>query len=236
MIRINLLPPELRKKRKVPFIDRTLIYGILVLVAEIILLYLVSLTQQTKIAELDGKIAAAQLEYDKYSDKVAALEKTEKIRGELLNRMSAVQELENKRAYWVQILTEFSSLIPKFLWVETFQEKTEGVISCTGKSYSLKSIASFLINLMNSDKFSDIKLGPISQTKIGELSGYSYTLTMNLPAQPGKGQQLGTFEVDTAMAQKAQQKGYKGWVASTREKFGLYGKEEAKKMFQGIND
>ena len=235
MIKINLLPPELRKKKKVPFIDRTFIYGILVLVGEIILLYLISLTQQTRIAELDSKIAAAQLEFDKYKEKSVMLEKAQQLRSELINRMSAVQELENKRAYWVKNLTEFSSLVPEFLWIERFEEKTEGTIVCRGNSYTLKSIATFLVNLTKSDLFGNIKLGPINQTTIGKASGYSFDITMNIKKE-GHPQQLGTFVVDTVRAEEARQKGYKSFVSSTRSKLGLYSKEEAKKMFQGIND
>ncbi len=235
MIRINLLPPELRKKVKVPFIDRTFIYGVLILVGEIILLYLVSLTQQTKIAELDSKIAAAQLEFDKYKTKSLLLNKAQQLRSELINRMSAVQELENKRAYWVKIISEFSSLIPEFVWVDKFAEKTEGVVNCSGKSYTLKSIASFLVNLAKSQNFGNIKLGPINQKKLGDISGYGFTLTMDIKKE-GRGQQLGSFVVDTTKAEEVRKKGYKGFVSSTRGKFGLYGKEEAKKMFQGIND
>ena len=235
MIRINLLPPELRKKIKVPFIDRTFIYGVLALVGEVILLYLVSLTQQTKIAELDSKIAAAQLQFDKYKTKSVLLNKAQQLRSELVNRMSAVQELENKRAYWVKIISEFSSLIPEFLWVDRFEEKSEGVINCSAKSYTLKSIASFLVNLAKSKNFGNIKLGPINQNKMGKLSGYAFTLTMDIKKQ-GQEEKLGSFVVDTAMAEQARKKGYKSFVSSTRSKLGLYGKEEAKKMFQGIND
>jgi len=234
MIKINLLPPELRKKKRVPFIDRVFVYAIMVLVGEVILLYLISLTQQTNIAELDSLIAAAQLELDKYQDKVRMLEKAEELRTELINRMSAVQELENMRAYWIQVLSEFASLVPEYLWVDKFEEKSEAVIGCSGRSYSLKAIAAFLHNAITSETFENVMLGPISQQKIGDLSGYSFNMTMNLKKK-GLGPKLGTFVVDTAKADDVQKRGYKGFVKSTRQKMGLYGKDEAKKMFGGVN-
>ena len=234
MIRINLLPPELRKKKKVPFIDRTFIYGILILVGELILLYLVSLSQQTKVAELESQIAAAQLELDKYQDKIRMLEEATQLRTELANRMSAVQELENRRAYWIQILTELTSLMPEYLWIENFQENSPGNLNIAGKGYTLKAIASFMINLIGSKIFADIALGPISQQQFGDLTGYTFTVTMNLKTAE-KPVELGTFVVDTAKAAEAQNKGYKGFVESTRSKLGLVGKEEVKKMFGGVN-
>ncbi len=233
MIKINLLPPELRKKKKVPFIDRTFVYGVLVLIAEVILLYLISLSQQAKIAELESEIASVQLELDKYQEKLKLLHEAQSLRKELTARMDAVQELENKRAYWVKVLSDFVATVPPYLWIDKFEEKSEGVVEISGKSYTLKSIASFLINLIASDAFSNIKLGPISKQSIGKGEGYGFTLTMRLVGKPKE--RLGQFVVDTTKTvEQKLKKGYKGFVESTREKLGLYGKEEAKRMFQGL--
>ena len=133
MIRINLLPEELRKKKKVPFIDRTFVYGLLVLIGEIVILYLVSLSQQTKIAELDGDLAEAQREYENYADIVNKQKEALSLKEELTARMNAVQELENKRAVWVQIITELRKIIPEYVWLERFEERSGG--SCSGGEY-----------------------------------------------------------------------------------------------------
>jgi len=236
MIKINLLPPELRKKKKVPFIDRTFIYGILTIVGEVIILYLLSLTQQTKIAELESDIATVQLELDKYQDKINMLKEAETLRKELTARMNAVQELENKRAYWVQILTEFRKLIPEYVWIESFAEKSAGVISCDCKGYTLKAIAAFLLNLFSSETFKSAEVGAITQKEVGGGIGYGFSITMKIEP-PRTDENLGQFVVDTTKVKEAEKKGgYKGFVQSTRTKFGLYSQEDAKKMFGGIND
>jgi len=237
MIKINLLPEELRKKKKVPFIDRTFVYGLLVLIGEIVILYLVSLSQQTKIAELDGDLAEAQREYENYADIVNKQKEALSLKEELTARMNAVQELENKRAVWVQIITELRKIIPEYVWLERFEERSGGSFFADCKGYTMKSIATFLINLMNSDIFRNVQVGSINQQKIGDATGYSFTVTMALSPEY-KAQALGHFEVDTAAVEKAVESGKKtkGFVETTREKLGLYGKEEAKKMFQGIND
>ncbi|RKZ34398.1 hypothetical protein DRQ33_02240 [bacterium] len=234
MIRINLLPAELRKKKKVPFIDRTLIYGLLILVGEIILLYIISLSQQTKIAELDSEIASVQLELEKYQDQIKMQKEAETLKKELTARMNAVQELENKRAQWVKIVSELRKLIPEYVWLEKFEERSPGTFISECKGYTMKAIATYLINLMSSKTFENVEVGPISEQKIGDVSGYSFSITMNLRREM-ETDTLGKFVVDTAKADEISEKKHTSIVSSTREKLGLYGKEEAKKMFQGVN-
>ena len=236
MIKINLLPEELRKKKKVPFIDRIFIYGLLVLIGEVIILYLVSLSQQTKIAELDGDLAEAQREYDKYADIINKQKEALSLKEELTARMNAVQELENKRAVWVQIISEIRKIVPEYVWLERFEERSGGTFFMDCKGYTLKAIATFLINLMNSDMFRNVQVGTITQQKVGDATGYAFTVTMGLSPEY-KAQALGHFEIDTAAVEKTEVSGRKarGFVESTRRKLGLYSKEEAKKMFQGIN-
>ncbi len=233
MIRINLLPHELRKKKKVPFLDRTLFYGIIVLVGELIFLYLISIAQQTKIAELESQIAGAQLELDRYQDKIRMLEEANRLRDELTNRLNAVQELESKRAVWVQLISDIAMIVPEYLWLDRIEERSGGALYFEGKSYTLKAIASFLINAMTSPAFANAEIGPIQKIGLGNYSGYSFSLTVN--SAGAQSTQPGTFSIDTTKANLAQKKGYSGFVSSSRSKLGLYTKEEAKKMFQGVN-
>jgi len=233
MIKINLLPKEMRKKKRVPIFDRTFIYGILIIVGEVILFYIASLSQQTTVAELDSEIATVQLKLEKYKEKITLLNEAEGLKKELTARMNAVQELENKRAFWVQVLTEFRSVIPEYVWVDRFEEKSTGLLNCLGRGYTLKAIAAFLINLLASEIFTDVEIGPITQQKIGDGTGYSFSITTKLKTT-GIKTTLGKFVVDSTKADEAQGGGYKGFVASTRSKFGLYSKEDAKKMMGGM--
>jgi Tfp pilus assembly protein PilN len=235
MIRINLLPPELRKKKKVPFIDSTLIFCVLVLIVILVLLYFVSLMQQSTISGLDNEIASAQRELQKYQARLEALQKAEQLKTELTNRMTAVQELENKRAYWIQIVTEFVHLIPDFLWIDKFEQGQNNVVAIEGKCYTTKGIATFLVNLLNSQTFQNISLGPISQILIGDADGYLFSLSLALKGDSNP-KQLGTFVVDSAKVEELEKAKGKGMVESTRSKLGLMSKEESKKMFGGVKN
>ncbi len=227
MLRINLLPPELRKRKKIQIFDRALIYGVLAIIAEILLLYLVSLSQQAKINEIEGEIGFMQIELAKYKDKIALIDEIEKIKVELKTRMEAVQELENKRAFWVKILSNYAQLIPDFLWVNNITKTGDSGLESKGNSYNLRSIAIFLSNLINSELFQDVSIGAITKTKGNT---YSFTVNMTISSE-FLTEELGNFEVDSAVViEKKEIKG--GFVESTREKMGFISREETKIIFQ----
>ncbi len=227
MLRINLLPPELRKRKKVQIFDRALIYGIIAIIAEILLLYMVTLSQQAKINEIEGEIGFVQVELAKYKDKIALIDEIEKIKVELKTRMEAVQELENKRAFWVKILSNYAQLIPDFLWVNNITKKGDSGLESKGNSYNLRSIAIFLSNLINSELFQDVSVGAINK---GKGNTYSFTVNMTISSE-FLTEDLGNFEVDSAVVEEKKEiKG--GFVESTREKMGLVSREETKIMFQ----
>ncbi len=234
MIKINLLPKEMRKKKKLPIIDRTFIYGVAIIIVQIILFYIVSLGQQAKIADLEGDIATVQLELDKYREKIQLLNEAEQLKKELTARMDAVQELENQRPYWVQVLSDFLNVIPEFVWVENFSEKGTGVVSFSANGYTLKAIAAFLVNLVNSQSFTNVQVGPITQKVFSGGPGFGFTVTASLKEPPKTN--LGNFHVDTVQAENMRKTESKGFVESTREKLGLYDKNQAKKMMGGFSN
>ena len=233
MFKINLLPPELKKKKKARLIDRTVIYGALLIVGEIMLLYIISLSQQSRINELEGEIAFVQTELKKYEPKLAILKQIDKIKGELKKRLTAIQQLDNKRAYWVRLLSDFSELVPDYLWVIDLIDKGNKQLESSGKSYNLKSIAMFLANLIESKLFDNINIGAITMQHGKEGDVYSFTITMSV-AGAYDTLKLGKFEIDTTSTNK-KKRIVGGFITSTRKKLGLYSKEEAKIMFSGIN-
>lgn len=231
MIKINLIPPELRKKKKIPFIDRTFFYGLFILIGEIILLYFVSLNQSAKIAELDAQIAETQQALVKYKDQIALVEKAKQVRENLIERLNALQELEYRRPTWVRILSEFSGLVPDYVWISKFEYQSGTTFLCEGDGYSLRSIASFLLNLLSSKCFSNVRLGKITQRDIEGGAAYSFSLTMNVAADTvssGAGQ----FVVNEKALTEKKKEG-SGFVESVRSKVGLISEHEAKIMFGG---
>ena len=62
MIKINLMPPEFRRRRKVPFVDRILIYVLLSIIFQVMFLYFYNMQQKSAIKALNQQIQQTQSE------------------------------------------------------------------------------------------------------------------------------------------------------------------------------
>ncbi len=157
MIKVNLLPKELRKKKKVPFFDKYLLYVLAAIILVGIVLWVQTTRQQIEISRLDDEIAMVEAEIQKYNQLIKKVEEARALRDKIRRRMTAIQELDIQRPLAVKLLENFSQLIPEFVWVEEFRE-IERIATITGKSYNLKGVANLIVGLIQSEYFDQIRL------------------------------------------------------------------------------
>lgn len=234
MIKINLLPPELRRKKKAPIIDKILIYVVLVLVAEGILLYGVSMKQRATINDLEDQIVVVQGEIRKYDRQIKLAEQAKALRDKMNQRMNAIQLLETQRPLWVKTLEELTVVLPDNLWYRKLSYDKER-ITLSGTSYSIRSIAMFIINLLNSKYFDKIGLQVIEKVGgAGGVTAYNYNLSMNLILSSAK-ESAGEFKIKEAETKKGAPAVKKGidLAAKGKEALGV-NKEEARKAMEGL--
>lgn len=180
MIQINLIPKELRKKKKVPFFDMYFLYVFAILVLIGIALWLQTTAQQREIAKLDDELARVEAEIQKYNQQIKKVEEARALRDKILARMAAIQDLDIQRPLAVKMLEDFSMLIPEFVWIESFME-IERVLTLTGKSYNLKGIANLIVGLIGSEYFDQIKLNYIrDESKSDNVSTFIFEMSSNV--------------------------------------------------------
>lgn len=180
MIRINLIPKELRKKKKVPFFDKYLIYIIAILVVIGIVLWVQTTAQQVEIGRLDDEIARVEAEIQQYNQQIKKVEEARALRDKIMTRMSAIQNLDIQRPLSVKMIEDFSKLIPEFVWIENFRE-IERILTLTGKSYNLKGVANLIVGLIESKYFDEIKLNYIRDESPAQgVSIFKYELSCNV--------------------------------------------------------
>lgn len=180
MIKLNLIPKELRKKKKVPFFDKYFLYVFAFLVVIGIALWLQVTAQQAEISRLDTEIARVEAEIQKYRQQIRKVEEARALRDKILTRMAAIQDLDVQRPLAVKMIEDFSSLIPEFVWIESFLE-IERVLTLTGKSYNLKGIANLIVGLIGSEYFDQIRLTYIrSQGSTGGVPTYQFELSSDV--------------------------------------------------------
>ncbi|MCD6501035.1 PilN domain-containing protein [bacterium] len=181
MIKINLLPKELRKKKKVPFFDKYFMYVFFGLLIGLGLLWFETKQQQTEIGALETEIARVQADIQRYSKQVKMVEEAQALRDKIKTRIAAIKMLDIQRPLWVKIFENFSELIPEFLWINEFSE-VEKIITVKGTSYNLNGVANFIVGLIQSDYTDDIKLNFIREANSTQegVNQYNFELSGKL--------------------------------------------------------
>jgi len=213
-IEINLLPVELKRKRRGLAFDKNLaliagVFGVLV-----VLVVTASVVQSMKLKSLDKQIAEAQRKVDEYKRNIELVDALIDVKDKILQRMSAIETLDKNRTAWVRIMEDLSRRVPDYLWLSLLREEPLPAVVDTsadstasgsagpatkkvtleGYSYSLNSLASFLIQLMGSRYFKNMELEYVKRAEIKQHKTFSFQLTGDLFYAP----ELESPQTDTA--------------------------------------
>jgi Tfp pilus assembly protein PilN len=200
-IEINLLPRELRKKNQVITIDKSITYLAGVVVVLVLLFVTISVLQNIKLRSLDGKIEEAQKRTDQLKANIELVDALSQVKDKILQRMSAIETLDRSRSVWVRAMEDLSKRVPEYLWLSLLKEEDTEIVPKTdsvkisqaalpespvrkviieGYSYSLNSLASFMIQLMKSQYFKNMDLQYVKRADVKEIKTYNFQLVGDL--------------------------------------------------------
>ncbi len=181
MIRINLLPPELRKKKRFILIDKTLLYIVFAMIILVFLLNFITTQQKARISRLEEDIASVQAELVHYKHITELVSRIEQARAKIESRIDEFRLLDKQRAYWVRHFSLLAEHIPEFVWFGKYdQTKTDIVIS--GVSYSIQNIATLMVQFLKGQVFDKLSLSYIKETVVKEYgTAYAFELKSGLP-------------------------------------------------------
>jgi len=203
MIEINLLPKELKRKGRRFAFDKYLIYLGTVAGILVVLFVVISILQSFRLKALDKKIADAKKRTEELKKNIELVDALIDLKGKLLQRMSTIETLDKNRATWVYILEDLSQRVPEHLWLSLLKEEESASISpkgteadttkektllppaankvtIEGYTYSINSLALFLIELMKSDYFKNIELQFIKKSEAEKQKTFSFGLAGDL--------------------------------------------------------
>lgn len=203
-IEINLLPRELRKKTKIVSIDKSITYIAGLVVILIILFVAVTVFQNIKLKSMDVKIAEAQKKTDQLKPNIELVDALTQVKDKIMQRMSAIEALDQNRAVWVRVLEDLSKRVPEYLWLSLLKEEESSLpkadslkpktsvpsesqvrkVTLEGYSYSLNSLASFMIQLMQSRYFTNMDLQYVKRADVKESKAFSFQLVGDLNYLP----------------------------------------------------
>jgi len=199
MIQINLLPKEFRKKTGKLSIGKSGYYAIGAAVGVVVMIAVVSFYQMYQLKQLDENMEIARYRTQQLQKDITVVDALIDVKQKIMQRMEAVDRLDQNRSVWVRIMEDFSGQVPDFLWVSNFKEEkvtppandtassavaaikaTTKPIEVQGFAFTLNSLANFMIKLMRSHYFSDVEMASVDEVLFQEQKAYSYKLKATL--------------------------------------------------------
>jgi len=229
-IEINLLPKELIKKSRGITFDKYLTYVAAFALILVVLFVGLSVFQGIKLKALDAKIAEAQRRTDELKSNIALVDALTELKDKILQRMSAIEALDRNRAVWVRVMEDLSKRVPDYLWLSLLKEEESGKgsasktdsshtitpsapaemptrkVTIEGYSYSLNSLAAFLIQLMQSQYFKNMELQYVKRAETKQYKTFSFQLVGDIYYLP----EVESPVADTAVHELALQNGKEG--------------------------
>lgn len=204
MIQINLLPKEFRKRTGKLSLGKTGYYALGATAGVIVMIAAITLYQMFQLQKLDDNMEIARFRTEQLQDDIAVVDALIEVKQKIMQRMEAVDRLDQNRSVWVRILEDISKQVPDFLWLASFKEgqpppppapdsnaqqpaapvvapvSNTRPVEIEGYAFTLNALASFMIKLMRSNYFSDIEMASVEQVVFQEHKTYSYKLGVTL--------------------------------------------------------
>jgi len=184
MIKINLLPPEERvRKREFKMPEMSTVY----LVAGVVLFFAAIITvavlQEHKIKVLQKKIEIAREESRRLAPQLAKIKQITKERQEVNRRLDIIASLDRYRYFRVKLLNDISFKIPKNCWLTDITEVSQNTVNIEGIAFSNYTIADMMSNLEASPLFSSVDLNKAERGKIKEREVMKFSISANVVPQ-----------------------------------------------------
>ncbi|HSD19431.1 MAG TPA: PilN domain-containing protein [Anaeromyxobacter sp.] len=177
MVRINLLPVRVSKKKEAG--KQQLILFALVLVLGILGNYLWASSRAGALAAKQAGIARTRSEIAQLDRIIGEVKNIKEQQAELREKLDVLAQLKNARTGPVKMLDELATFTPKRLWLRKLDEKG-GAVTLEGTAATIDDVSELMVALKGSTQFRDIEL---KKTAAKVEAGYrvvDFTMTANV--------------------------------------------------------
>ena len=181
-IEINLLPRDLRPKKRLIAIDHRFLMILLIVIAAGGLAgyyFHISDNLQKQEAELSNwkkQVAMLQEAVDLQNEVIT-------LREDVAKRINIIKELTGDSNLRFAMFQHINNIIPENLWLLAIRETIEGNIisfSIEGMSYSKQNITQFFSDLQKYEKFTSVSLESIQPAPLEIRDAYQYAVRVEL--------------------------------------------------------
>lgn len=179
MVRINLLPVKISKKKETA---KQQLAILLVAVAVVLVAGLGLYTfVQAKVKATKDEIARAEGELQQLKDKIGQLENLKKLKDDVTKKLDVLSQLRKGKTGPVHRLATLSDATPEKLWLTKYTESGSNV-SIGGIALDEDLIAAFMRNLQGSEDYTNVELVVSEQTEVSGVKAKRFELTCALKA------------------------------------------------------
>jgi type IV pilus assembly protein PilN len=184
MIRINLLPPEDRtKKRELHLPEMSTVWLFVGVIAFVGSMFTIGFVQHHKVRALEGKIEVAKEESRKLAPQLAKIKEITKEREEVDRRLSLITSLDRHRYFRVKLLSDISYKLPLNCWLTDITELSPNNFNIGGVTFSNYTVADMILNLEKSPLVSSVDLRIAERGLINERDVMKFSLSANVVPQ-----------------------------------------------------
>jgi type IV pilus assembly protein PilN len=184
MIRINLLPVRVSKKKEAG--KQQLILFALVLVLGIIGNSFWSGSRASELSGLEAKLKRTREDITQLDRIIGEVKNIKAQQAALKEKLDVLEKLKAGRSGPVRMLDELATITPRKLWLKKLEDKA-GVVTFDGAAASIDDISAFMTALKGSKYFSGVELKKTAAKMDDKLRVMDFQIIANVnyaPAAP----------------------------------------------------
>lgn len=181
-IRINLLPRDMRPRRRLIAFDYRLIIMLAILIAGAVFgWYYISIGQA--IAENRAELAAWRQQEQALQGTLDLQNEVNAMRDGVARRIEVIRQLTGDSDVRFAMLQHITMITPPNLWLERISERMEDnliVFSIEGMSYAKQDISTFLARLEEFEPFRSVNLESIRPAPMEIKDAYQFSVRVDI--------------------------------------------------------
>lgn len=183
MIRINLLPLRVSKKKESEIQQIAIFCIVIVVVAAVVMsLYFV---RRAQVASTKNDIVAANAKINELKAKIGKLEELKSLKEQVTKKLGVLAQLRKQKTGPAKRLATLSDTTPDQLWLTGYNESGDNV-KISAVAYTEELIAQYMRALEASKEFVNVELIVSEQTEVAgtKLKKFDVTMKLNTETAP----------------------------------------------------
>jgi type IV pilus assembly protein PilN len=174
MIRINLLPAKVSKKKQAG--KNQLGIGLLVLIVALAGNFFWSASRADALAAKQEKVKRTKAEIANLEKIIGEVNDIKQQQAAVKDKLAVLDRLKANRAGPVRLLDELAGLVPKRVWLKKFEEHDKNV-AFEGSASTIEDVSTFMSALQRSPYFTGIELKKTTARAEGRYKVVDFTLS-----------------------------------------------------------